>query len=138
MGEPLQSKLIGMHAFNLDKSKARRVDDTTQFEGEVYQQRLVGPDESDEVGFMAVWFDNGARALPHVHHNDQVLHFVDGTGEVADESGRRTVEAGEVVMVDRGKGHWHGAAVNHSTLQITVKKPGDTDWNVPKRDWDQR
>jgi hypothetical protein len=28
--------------------------------------------------------------------------------------------------------------VNHSTLQITVKKPGDTDWNVPKRDWDQR
>ena len=121
-----------------DKSQARRVDEPTHFEGIVYQQRLIGPDDSDEVGYMAVWFDNGARSLPHVHLNDQVLAVVEGTCEVADASERRIVPAGETVMVKRGEWHWHGAARGHSACHITIKKPGDTTWDVERRDWGER
>jgi quercetin dioxygenase-like cupin family protein len=121
-----------------DKSQARRVDEPDHFQGVVYQQRLIGPDDSDEIGYMAVWFDDGARSLPHVHHNDQLLQVIEGSCEVADESGRRIVPAGEAVMVTHGQWHWHGAAKEHFACHITIKKPGDTDWGVDKRDWDQR
>jgi len=126
-----------MTPFKPDKSKARRIDEPDHFAGTVYQHRMLGPNESDEVGFMAVWFEDGARALPHIHHNDQVLHVVEGTCVVADASERRIVPAGEGVMVKRGEWHWHGAAKGQSACHITIKKPGDTDWNVERRDWDQ-
>jgi quercetin dioxygenase-like cupin family protein len=129
---------MSMKHFKPDKSQARRIEEPGHFEGVVHQQRLLGPEESDEVGYMAVWFDNGARSLPHIHHNDQVLAVVEGTCEVADASERRTVEAGETVMVKRGEWHWHGAAKGHSACHITIKKPGDTDWDVARRNWGER
>jgi quercetin dioxygenase-like cupin family protein len=66
-----------------------------------------------------------------------VLHVTEGRGVVASRSGRQVVLPGDVVTVEPGEWHWHGAttttAMTHLTVQVTA--PGDIDWEVDEGDW---
>jgi quercetin dioxygenase-like cupin family protein len=121
-------------SIKIDKSKARRAD-SPLFDGVVYQQPLVEASDSEEVGLLAVFFENGARTRPHTHDTDQVLAIVEGTCVVADAQERRHLGVGEFALVKHGEWHWHGAAKGVSACHISIRKPGTTNQDVELRDW---
>jgi quercetin dioxygenase-like cupin family protein len=91
----------------------------------------------DGVEVVAVFFEPGARTRPHVHPVEQTLVVVEGEGIVADESERRPMRAGDVVVVPAGVWHWHGAAPDSAMCHLSAKKPSDTVWDgVPLLDWE--
>ena len=117
-----------------DKSIARLAN-PEHFEGTVHMHHLVTKEESQELEVIAVFFDNGARTRPHVHSTDQVLAIVDGECIVADESERKHLHPGEHAFTPAGRWHWHGAAPGESACHVSIRKPGPTEWDVPRRDW---
>jgi quercetin dioxygenase-like cupin family protein len=127
-----------MHAMNLtkpDRSQAQPTPSPEYFDGAVHMQHLVSKEESQEVELIAVFFQNGARTIPHVHTTDQVLIVVEGTCVVGDRAGRRELTTGEVAFLPGNQWHWHGAKPGVSACHISIRKPGPTDWSVPKYDW---
>ncbi|MGH7429091.1 MAG: cupin domain-containing protein [Candidatus Methylomirabilaceae bacterium] len=106
------------------------------FEGRVRMQELYQPDrDGEESELVAVFFDTGARTIPHTHESTQVLQVVFGRCLVVIEDERRVAEVGEFVIVPRGVWHWHGATRDAAATHISIKLPGRTDWNVPRRSW---
>jgi quercetin dioxygenase-like cupin family protein len=118
-----------------DRSQARPAAHPEYFSGPVFMQSLVGPDRSRELEIVAVFFEDGARTIPHTHATDQVLYVVSGTCIVADDAGRRQVGAGEYVVLPANGWHWHGAAPGQSMCHVSIRQPGPTDWEVERRDW---
>ena len=96
---------------------------------------LVTRAESRDLEIIAVFFENGARTRPHAHSTDQVLTCVEGQCIVADETERRHLAPGEYSFTPAGHWHWHGAVPGESACHISIRKPGPTNWEVPKRDW---
>jgi quercetin dioxygenase-like cupin family protein len=105
------------------------------FEGRVRLQPLLSEQHSTELELVAVFFEDGARTIPHTHATDQLLWVVEGTCLVVDETGRREVEAGGSVLLPAHRWHWHGAAPGRSACHVSIRRPGPTDWTVPRRDW---
>src|SRR5258708_10508434 len=68
------------------------------FDGEVKTLQLVGPNESNEVELLAVYFSAGARTIPHTHEQDQILQIIEGQGIVATETEKLLVAAGCCVI----------------------------------------
>ncbi len=124
-----------MNIFRSDRTQAKPPDQPEYFAGTVAMQKLVGADRSRELDVVAVFFDDGARTIPHTHATDQLLYVVSGTCVVADESGRREVAAGESVLLPANQWHWHGAAPGRSACHISYRQPGPSDWTVERRDW---
>jgi quercetin dioxygenase-like cupin family protein len=107
------------------------------FAGGVRMQDLNLDAPEDGVELVAVFFDPGARTLPHVHPVEQTLVVVEGEGIFGDESGRRRMRTGDVVVVPAGIWHWHGATPDSAMCHLSAKKPSDTEWDgVPVGDWD--
>ncbi len=122
-----------------------RIDDTVgeppaelaeYFQGEAHIQRLPNP-FPDGPTIFAVHFRAGGRTRPHVHSSGQLLHIVSGRGIVGGETGRLTVEEGDVVATMPGEWHWHGAAPDSEMTHLTVQSnaSGGIDWDVEERDW---
>jgi quercetin dioxygenase-like cupin family protein len=118
-----------------DRSQAKATPSPEYFEGAVFMHHLVTRDSSAELELIAVFFERGARTIPHTHSTDQVLVVVEGRCVVADESGRRELATGECALLPANQWHWHGAAPGQSACHISVRKPGPSDWAVEKRDW---
>jgi quercetin dioxygenase-like cupin family protein len=126
-----------MKQVTVDRSKAKPVEAGGNFDGGVAMQDLNLDAPADGVELVAVFFDAGARTLPHTHPVEQTLIVLEGEGVVADESGRQKFRAGEVVVVPAGIWHWHGATPDSAMCHISAKQPGDTAWEgIPLRDWD--
>src|SRR5438132_9646952 len=77
--------------------------------GAVRMRALVPASASPDVTVSLVRFLNGARNKRHVHSASQVLYIVEGDGIVADDEAEHRVQAGDIVHVEAGKVHWHGA-----------------------------
>lgn len=93
----------------------------------------AGPGDIDVV---AVYFDAGARTIPHSHDTDQVLHVVEGEGIVAMEDERLIMRPGDWFVIPANAWHWHGATTESSLCQVAMKAHGSNDWTLPYRDWD--
>lgn len=119
-----------------DRLKAEPPDRPEYFSGTVRMQHLRRPSVDGEAELVAVFFDPGARTVPHAHATDQVLYFVDGEGVVATEETKRILRAGEIAVIPGGTWHWHGATRTSPTVHISIKAVGPTDWSVPKKNWD--
>ena len=124
-----------MNPIRVDRAGAKAPPNPEYFEGEVRMQRLVSEGDSRELELIAVFFDAGARTIPHVHETDQVLLVVEGRCVVADGSGRREIGTGEWVLLPAHQWHWHGAVPGIRACHVSIRKPGPTDWSVPRRDW---
>jgi quercetin dioxygenase-like cupin family protein len=105
------------------------------FDGEVKVYHLVTSAESNDLDLLCVHFSAGARTRPHVHHQDQVLHIIEGQGIVADETEKHVVSAGEVITIPTGTWHWHGATLHSEMTHISIMKRGSSDWTVEEKDW---
>ncbi len=127
--------LRGMTTAKPDRSQARPANHPEWFDGQVHMQPLVAADRSQELDVVAVFFADGARTIPHVHATDQVLYVVSGECVVADDSGRRRLGPGELVLLPAHRWHWHGAAPGQPMCHVSIRQPGPTDWTVERRDW---
>jgi quercetin dioxygenase-like cupin family protein len=104
----------------------------------VFVQTLNDGGIPQEIEILAVYFEAGARTIPHTHSTDQLLYFVDGEGIVGTRTERRIHQAGGMAVVPAGEWHWHGATPSLSTCHLSIRPGGPSVWapDVPMYDWD--
>jgi quercetin dioxygenase-like cupin family protein len=120
----------------IDQRQAHPAARPEYFEGQVRMQELFEPDrDGEESELVAVFFDAGARTTPHTHDSAQVLQVVSGRCVVVIDGDRRIAEPGDLVIVPRGVWHWHGATGEGPACHVSIKLPGRTHWDAPRRDW---
>lgn len=115
----------------IDRRQAKPVAHREWFTGPVHMQYLAHAELTSELEVIAVFFDDGARTIPHVHSTDQVLVVVEGRCIVGDLSGSRELATGETAFLPALEWHWHGAAPGGSACHLSIRKPGPTNWNMP-------
>lgn len=124
-----------MDVFKPDRGKAVVPDRRDYFSGTVRVHTLRRPETPGAVELLGVFFDRGARTIPHIHEADQVLVFVEGEGIVATELERRVLRAGEVAVIPGGTWHWHGATKTSAMGHISIKATGPSNWTVDRKNW---
>ncbi|HYH11026.1 MAG TPA: cupin domain-containing protein [Thermomicrobiales bacterium] len=113
-----------MKRFRQDRSSATR--NTGEiFIGDVFTQNLVTDDDAPSIRVTAVSFEDGAKNRWHHHTTEQVLIVTHGEGVVESESETYHVSAGDVVLIQAGERHWHGAAEGASMTHLSVLIPGE-------------
>jgi len=118
-----------------NRSEAKPVPHPEWFDGHVLMQALIPQTASDDLEVLAVFFHDGARTMPHVHPVDQLLVVVDGRCIVATEHERIEIDEGQTAIVPKGEWHWHGAVAHSDACHLSIKKPGETDWNQPLKNF---
>jgi quercetin dioxygenase-like cupin family protein len=108
------------------------------FSGPVWIQVLRETAEPTDLEIFAVFFDAGARTMPHTHATEQLLYFVDGEGVVGVEGARRLYRPGGMAVVPANTWHWHGATPTSSMTHLSIRPGGPSVWapEVAMRDWD--
>jgi quercetin dioxygenase-like cupin family protein len=108
------------------------------FSGPVRVQDLRGGTVPQDLEIFAVFFDAGARTLPHVHSTEQLLYFLNGEGIVAVEGSRRRYGSGGMAIIPAGTWHWHGATPSSPMMHLSIRPGGPSTWapDVPMGDWD--
>ena len=125
-----------MKITRIDRTQAKPdASRTNYFDGEVKFQALVSSADSDDLDILCVYFSAGARTRPHIHHQDQVLHIIEGQGIVAGETEKHVVSMGDVITIPKGTWHWHGATRASAMSHISTMKRGQTDWTVEEKNW---
>jgi quercetin dioxygenase-like cupin family protein len=104
-----------------------------RFTGEVWLRGTLAADDGTNVG--VVQFSPGARTHWHRHSGGQFLYAVSGRGRVRTrgEAGH-SLEPGDVVHVDPGEWHFHGAHRDAPLLHVAVNGAGDPEWGDPVTD----
>jgi quercetin dioxygenase-like cupin family protein len=93
--------------------------------GEVVSQNLVAEGDAPNLRVTAVTFRKGAVNRWHMHSTEQVLVVTDGEGIVATETEEREIAVGDVVLVQPGEKHWHGAAPGREMTHLAILLPGE-------------
>ena len=91
--------------------------------GTITSQPIVPEGASKNYLIKMVNFNKSARNKFHKHTCDQVLIITQGKGIVATEQGETRVEAGDIVHVQAGEKHWHGATKDSAFSHIYVMSP---------------
>lgn len=103
--------------------------DETHFTGLATLQRFLAEDPSAAGRVYRVAFATGARTHWHTHDGVQLLLIVEGRCEVQTWGGPViTADAGDVVRIEAGEKHWHGASADHSTAHFAVNLGTRTEW----------
>ncbi len=92
------------------------------FTGTVHIDGIRTPDEQSAVGCAHVRFTPGARTAWHTHPKGQTLYVTDGIGWVATHDGVREIRPGDVVYIEPGEEHWHGATPDRFMAHIAVQE----------------
>lgn len=99
---------------------------TQTFTGTVLIDGIRTPDEQSAVGCAHVRFAPGARTAWHHHPKGQTLYVTDGIGLVARRDGdARTIRPGDVVYIEPGEEHWHGATPDRYMAHVAVQEADD-------------
>lgn len=101
------------------------VDTNPIFTGEVRRQVLVGDDDAPSQRVTSITFVDGARNAWHAHSTEQVLVITAGAGIVATETDEREVGPGDVVLIQPGERHWHGAAPGRDMTHLSILLPSE-------------
>lgn len=93
------------------------------FTGTVYIDGVRDPDEQSVLGCAHVRFAPGARTAWHRHPLGQTLYVTDGVGYVATrDGGLQEIRPGDVVYIEPGEEHWHGATADRFMAHIAVQE----------------
>lgn len=92
-------------------------------------QRLLGRDDGEAVRLYRVSFEAGARTNWHAHNDTQLLFGLTGRCRVVDRTGLELVlEPGDVVVIEGGLEHWHGAAPDGGGEHLAINVGTETTW----------
>ncbi|MGQ0632132.1 MAG: cupin domain-containing protein [Sporichthyaceae bacterium] len=83
-----------------------------------------------------VFFEKGARTVPHRHTEGQHIVITSGRGVFGDKDGVHIVEAGDVIANPATEWHWHGALPSEAMTHVTIEKAG-LDFDVERGDYDK-
>jgi quercetin dioxygenase-like cupin family protein len=108
------------------------------FSGPVFIHELSDSSDPTDLEILAVFFDPGARTMPHTHSTAQLLYFLSGEGIVGTRSERRLYRTGGMALIPAEEWHWHGATPTSSTAHLSIRPGGASAWppEVPLLDWD--
>jgi quercetin dioxygenase-like cupin family protein len=110
-------------------SVPHRSADANHFVLPARMQRLLGRDAGEAVRLYRVSFDEGARTNWHRHDAPQLLFGLSGRCVVVDRSGDDLLlEPGDVVVIDAGEEHWHGAAPGGPGEHLAINVGEETTW----------
>ena len=102
------------------------------FTGTVFIDGIRNPDEQSSVGCAHVRFTPGARTAWHHHPKGQTLYVTDGIGLVATRGGEvQEIRPGDVVYIEPGEEHWHGATPDRFMAHVAIRRPTRTDRSSP-------
>ena len=99
------------------------------FTGDVLIDSIRNPDGQSAVGCAHVRFRPGARTAWHHHPKGQTLYVTDGIGLVATRDGVQEIRPGDVVYIEPGEEHWHGATADRFMAHVGLLD-GDEDGEV--------
>lgn len=103
--------------------------DSANFVASARMQRLLGRDGGEAVRLYRVSFDEGARTNWHSHDAAQLLFGLSGRCVVVDRAGEELpLEPGDVVVIDAGEEHWHGAAPGGPGEHLAINVGEETTW----------
>ena len=95
-------------------------------------QRLLGRDDGESVRLYRVTFEEGARTHWHTHNDSQLLFGLSGCCVVVDRYGNEQVlDPGDVVVIEAGLEHWHGAASGGVGAHLAITVGTETTWLEP-------
>ncbi|MFT3678632.1 MAG: cupin domain-containing protein [Ferruginibacter sp.] len=108
---------------------------TEYFTGTAWVKTLVANDDTLTTVISNVVFEPGARNNWHTHPAGQILICTEGTGYYQ-EKGKpiQLLHAGDIVKVQPGIEHWHGASPTSSFTHIAVNvntEKGIVNWLKP-------
>jgi len=128
----------GLRSLRAWRALARPAPAQERFSGPVLIHDLNGASESAELEILAVFFEAGARTVPHTHSTGQLLYFLDGEGVVGTEHERIVWGAGSMAYIEAGRWHWHGATPTTAMCHLSIRPGGPSDWppDVPMLDWE--
>ena len=102
------------------------------FTGAVRIDPLFGPTTPARAAGNAVTFEPGARTAWHTHPLGQTLIVIFGCGWTQREGGPvEVIRPGDVVWIEPGEKHWHGAAATTAVTHIAIQEALDgsaVDW----------
>lgn len=103
-----------------------------QFTGSAWGDILHEPGEGERGARVnLVLFAPGGRTWWHRHASGQSIYVTGGAGFIKTEgSPGAAIGPGDLVVVEPGEWHWHGALPDHFVLHLTVN-PGNeasTEW----------
>ncbi|MEL4356733.1 MULTISPECIES: (R)-mandelonitrile lyase [unclassified Luteococcus] len=92
------------------------------FTGTVFIDGVRNPDDQSAVGCAHVRFTPGARTAWHTHPKGQTLYVTDGIGLIGTREGVREFRPGDVVYIEPGEDHWHGAAPERFMSHVAIQE----------------
>ena len=96
------------------------------FTGTVFMEAIRTPDGQSAVGATHVRFAPGARTAWHRHPKGQTLYVTDGIGWVGTRDGHvQEIRPGDVVYIEPGEEHWHGATAERFMAHVAVQEADD-------------
>jgi quercetin dioxygenase-like cupin family protein len=96
------------------------------FTGTVFIDAIRDPDDQSAIGCAHVRFAPGARTAWHIHPHGQTLYVTDGVGLVARRGGEvREIRSGDVVYIEPGEEHWHGATTDRFMAHVALQEADD-------------
>ena len=84
------------------------------------RQPLLPEGASKNFSSSVVNFERGATTGWHTHTSDQILVVTAGVGMVANEHEQQEITVGDVVHIQVGESHWHGAKAESYMSHITI------------------
>jgi quercetin dioxygenase-like cupin family protein len=97
------------------------------FTGTVAIDPIRNPDDQSAIGCAHVRFLPGARTAWHTHPKGQTLYVTDGVGLVATRGGPvREIRPGDVVYIEPGEQHWHGATATCFMAHVAMQEADDS------------
>jgi quercetin dioxygenase-like cupin family protein len=76
----------------------------------------------------SVFFPPGSRTFWHRHESGQILHVTHGRGHIQKRGAEGfSLQAGDVVYIEPGEEHWHGATPDSFMLHLAISL-GETEW----------
>ncbi len=107
-------------------SRAIATGPATNFTGEVRVDRLFEALAPSHASGGSVTFEPGARTAWHTHPAGQILIVTAGTGRVQGWGGPvEEIRTGDVVKIQAGGKHWHGASPQAPMTHIAITEPRD-------------
>ncbi|KRF03272.1 cupin [Nocardioides sp. Soil777] len=96
------------------------------FTGAVYIDGVQSPGEDSTLSCAHVRFTPGARTFWHTHPQGQTLYVTDGIGWVGTRtSTTQEIRPGDVVFIEPGEEHWHGATPERFMSHVALNEADD-------------
>lgn len=100
------------------------------FDGTVFVDAVINPDDISALRAARVTFAPGARTAWHTHPNGQAIHVLVGVCQAQAKGGPvQELTPGQSAWFAPGEVHWHGAHPHHAMVHLAVQQP-DADGKV--------